>query len=503
MQEGKTELQRNAITEARRKELETFQRALDIQWLNSRMEDGRMGRCLALIKREAEMEKDFQERTDHAAIVNARAQKETALGTEIAEIRREEMCNLLRRHYLREKDPSLRVLAKKLQAGYVCRDLQQQMLHNQYRKLQEKAEAKQANDYTLNALYNDFEAKEKEEKDKLERTTQYCRELQQQLVNRQLERQCQYEDTLVEKKMLEEIMRTISDEDKRELKQKHDLKEKTRNEMVTFQKARMAWKEKQKKMVVIEEKQIEEQQKAASDRSSAIIAERERKQREKEELNQRIAAKILADEAERQARVDIIKLLQEQEYLEKNVQDDIKEREKMERVRRETKDALTAQMENRKRLAREEKKKEAEFRVKSEAKMAADDAKERAKQQKKKDQGRLYSQELLKQIQDNAKKRKQEAAMEEQRAHYVWDYDKKWLEEVAEERKKMIEEHAAPLLGYLQAGVVQPADLPALRAGADKSPELATLDIEGLAISRNRPRRFSKCNAQCKILRDF
>lgn len=55
------ELTRNAIIRARQKELETFQRALDIQWLNSRMEDGRMGRCLALIKKEAEMEKDFQE----------------------------------------------------------------------------------------------------------------------------------------------------------------------------------------------------------------------------------------------------------------------------------------------------------------------------------------------------------------------------------------------------------------------------------------------------------
>lgn len=61
MQEGKTELQRNAFVTARRKELELFQRALDIQWLNSRMESGRMGRCLALIQQEAQTEKEFQE----------------------------------------------------------------------------------------------------------------------------------------------------------------------------------------------------------------------------------------------------------------------------------------------------------------------------------------------------------------------------------------------------------------------------------------------------------
>ena len=78
------------------------------------------------------------QRTDHAAIVNERARKETDLGIEIAKVKNEEASQLLRRHYLRERDPSLRELMKKLQAGYVCRDLQQQILHNQYKKLQDK-----------------------------------------------------------------------------------------------------------------------------------------------------------------------------------------------------------------------------------------------------------------------------------------------------------------------------------------------------------------------------
>lgn len=60
-QEPKTELQKNAIASARKQELEVNQRAYDMEWLNNRMEDGRMGRLLALIQREADMEKDFQE----------------------------------------------------------------------------------------------------------------------------------------------------------------------------------------------------------------------------------------------------------------------------------------------------------------------------------------------------------------------------------------------------------------------------------------------------------
>lgn len=360
--EQKTELYQNAIADARKKELEVYQRALDIQWLNDRMEDGRMGRCLALIKREAEMEKDFQERTDHATLVNKKAVKEASIGVEIANIRRDEVCSLLRRHYLRQRDPTLRELTKKLQAGYVSRDLQQQILNNQYKKMQAKVEEKQANTYILNSLYSDFEAKEKEDKEKMERSAQYCKELQQQLVNRQQQKECQYEDTLIEKKMLEEVMRTIADEDQRELKQKQDLMEKTRKEMVTFQKAREAWKEKQKKMVVIEEKKIEEQQKMASNRNSAVVAERERKLKIKEEINKKVATKLLGDEAARQERDDIIKLLQEQEYLEKNIQDDIAEREKAARVKQETMTALTAQMETKKRLQREMKQRETTFR---------------------------------------------------------------------------------------------------------------------------------------------
>ncbi|KAI8424656.1 hypothetical protein MSG28_003083 [Choristoneura fumiferana] len=252
------ELTRNAINRARRKELETFQRALDIQWLNSRMDDGRMGRCLALIKKEAEMEKDFP--GDHAAIVNARAQKETALGMEIAQVRREEVNLLQRRHYLRERDPSLRELSKKLQAGYVCRDLRQQILHNEYKKLQDQRSSMMR------------KPGKHERKLKIERTSAYCKDLQQQLVNRQRQKQCQYEDTLIEKKMLDDIMRTISDEDQRELKQKREQTDKLRREMVTFKQARDAWRLKQKALTVQEEADLEKQRQAAADRSSAICS---------------------------------------------------------------------------------------------------------------------------------------------------------------------------------------------------------------------------------------
>ncbi|OWR46662.1 putative Meiosis-specific nuclear structural 1 [Danaus plexippus plexippus] len=477
--EPKNELQRNAIVEARRKELEMYQRALDIQWLNSRMEDGRMGRCIALVKKEAEMEKDFQERTDHAAIVNARAEKEIALGIEIAKVQREEACKLLRRQYLRERDPSLRNLIKNLQAGYVCRDLQQQILHNQYKKLQEKAEENQANQFLYNSLHNDKEAKELEERAKLEKNRKYCLELQQQLVNRQSQRQCEYEEMLIEKKMLEDIMRTLADEDQRELKQKHEQMLKMRNEMVTFKQARDAWKDKQKKMVVLEEREIENQRRAASDRSADLIAKREQKVREKEELNKKISDKILADEAARLEREDLIKLLQEQEYLEKNVQDDKEEKEKLERVKKETKTALMTQMAEKKREQKMIRDRERDFRLSIEKKMAAEDAKAAEKERKEKEKRERYQRELKQQIKENELRREKERQLEESRVKKVFDCDKAWREEVSQEKQKILASHAANVVGYVRPGV-----------------------LDGTQQSGPDARR-SKCNAQCRVLREY
>lgn len=48
------------------------------------------------------------------------------------------------------------------------------------------------------------------------------------------------------------------------------LMERTCKEMVTFQQARLAWRDKQKRMVIAEEKEIEKQAKEQSDRSASM-----------------------------------------------------------------------------------------------------------------------------------------------------------------------------------------------------------------------------------------
>lgn len=66
----------------------------------------------------------------------------------------------------------------------------------------------------------------------------------------------------------------------------------------------------------------------------------------------------------------------------------------------------------------------------------------------------------------------------------------------------MVREHAPPLLGYLQAGVLRRGDLRAAGEGAAAHAHLAHLDVAALP-ARPRARTFPKCNPQCTVLREF
>lgn len=78
-----------------------------------------------------------------------------------------------------------------------------------------QADAKHANDSLEAALHNDQEQLKINEQQKIDDNFKYRQELQQQLVNRQRQRQCKYEESLIEKNMLDDVLRTISYEDKR------------------------------------------------------------------------------------------------------------------------------------------------------------------------------------------------------------------------------------------------------------------------------------------------
>nr|XP_026496170.1 histone-lysine N-methyltransferase, H3 lysine-79 specific-like [Vanessa tameamea] len=260
----------------------------------------------------------------------------------------------------------------------------------------------------------------------MEKESQYCSDLQNQLVNKQRQKQCHYEESLIEKRMNDDVMQAIADEDQRELCHKHEQTDIMRGEMYASQKARVDWKEKQKEFNVIEDRKIEEQVQFAEDRSLARDIERERKVHLRNESEDKMATKMLANVAARQEREDVITLHQEQESLERSIQGDILDRENYERAKTEIKEGLLSQMQDKKDSAQAEKVREADFKRSADSKMAEEDEIEREKERKKKEKNEQYFADLQQQIRDNATRRKKEKEDEQERCRQENEYDQGW-----------------------------------------------------------------------------
>ncbi|CAG9135366.1 unnamed protein product [Plutella xylostella] len=302
--------------------------------------------------------------------------------------------------------------------------------------------------------------------------------------------------------MLDDVIQTIHDEDMREQQKKRESTEKLKHEMETFKLAQAAWRERHRAAVAAEERRIEEQAKQLGDRKTTDLADKERRFKVKEENNYRMAAKTQAEEDERKKREDIIKQLQEQEYLEKTINDQKAEREKEERTKREMKSALSLQMENRRREEIEQRIRDENYRKAIEARQNSDNEKERQRELERKEKMRLYAIDLKKQIEQRELDKKKNKQDDDARSKYVAEFNNSWDNEVRKEREKLVSEHVPHLLGYLQAGVINKEDIPAVKEGASKHEHLAKLDLASLD-TRSKDKRFPKCNVQCRRIRDY
>lgn len=86
----------------------------------------------------------------------------------------------------------------------------------------------------------------------------YKQELQDQIILREKSRRQAYEEFLREKKLIDDIIQRIHDEDERELANKMCKLQKTKEEIVAFREAHEFWKKKKKEEIEEENRQIQE-----------------------------------------------------------------------------------------------------------------------------------------------------------------------------------------------------------------------------------------------------
>lgn len=86
----------------------------------------------------------------------------------------------------------------------------------------------------------------------------YRRELQDQMIAADENRRFEYEEFLREKKMMDDVIQRMHDEDVRAIEEKMCKMKKTQEEIVAFKTAQLVWKEKKKRELELEYKQIQD-----------------------------------------------------------------------------------------------------------------------------------------------------------------------------------------------------------------------------------------------------
>lgn len=86
----------------------------------------------------------------------------------------------------------------------------------------------------------------------------YKQELQDQMILREKSRRHAYEEFLREKKLIDDIIQRIHDEDEREMAERMCKMQKTREEIIAFREAQELWRRKKKEEIEEENRRIQE-----------------------------------------------------------------------------------------------------------------------------------------------------------------------------------------------------------------------------------------------------
>lgn len=117
---------------------------------------------------------------------------------------------------------------------------------------------KQAREYLISQQQEVGEVAKIEAEKELLRKLEYRRQLQDQMIFAEKTKRFKYEEFLKEKKLLDDVMQRIQDENERERQERMCNVMKTRQEMMAFKAAQQLWKEKEIRALEEENRKIQE-----------------------------------------------------------------------------------------------------------------------------------------------------------------------------------------------------------------------------------------------------
>ncbi|XP_049628797.1 meiosis-specific nuclear structural protein 1 [Suncus etruscus] len=455
-------LDRNYKKQLEIEQLKRIQNQANIQRVQNKsaefVEQKRFLRLLKNEQLELDMEEAIQKAEENKRLKELQLEQEEKLAAELARLKHESIKDEKMRQQIRENSIELRELEKKLKAAYMNKERAAQIAERDAIKYEQmKRDAEIARN-----MMEEHERLTKEEnaaEDKKNQVkAQYCLDLEKQLEEQELKKQEAYKQLLKEKLMIDEIVRKIYEEDQLERQQRLEKMNVTRQYIEEFKKQQNLWRKKKREEMEDENRRIIEfahmQQQREEDRMSKAQENEEKRQQLQNMLAQKLEEKM-------RQREDLEHIRQEL-YLEEQAADNKRklkeEAEKKLRKQKELKQDFIEQMALKELVLQAAKEEEEIFRKAMLAKFAEDDRIELMNAQKQ----RMKQLEHRRAVEKLIEERRNQFLADKQHEIEEWQLQQRRQgcinEIIEEERRKLLKEHAAKLIGYLPKGVFKKED---------------------------------------------
>lgn len=450
------------VLEALNKKLQIDNLQLTRSHIEKKNKFTNLTRCLNNKQREEDELNRATKIKEHIALQNAKVEQEQQLVTQIDEIKRSELNEKRQRQLLRENCEELRELERKLGAAYVAKQQIAQIAEKEAIKLNEKVREKQCNELLHSAWIKDEENRTMTIQEDMRRKEQYRQELHNQMIAQEKNRRFEYEEFLREKKLLDDIVQRIHDENERAIEERMCKMKKTQQEIQAFKAAQEVWRLKRKEELEEENRRIQEYLLSKASANRARKEDQERIAAAKAKICDDIGRKMYEIQRQRQEREDILSELMEEEKKEELENRHKREVENELRRRIEVRISLNRQMEEHKEQKKQQLEEEAKYKEDLIAEIARNERLEQLSNEKK----RRKMLEVRREVERMMIERRQLQAEKMQLEMKILAEGRQEQQErqrlIQEERIRMLKDHAHNLIGYLPKGILNEDDLPHL-----------------------------------------
>lgn len=273
--------------------------------------------------------------------------------------------------------------------------------------------------------------------------------LQRQISEKQAARAMARKQIEEEKQMVDEVVNKLMAEDEADYRSRKEKQAATAAMIREYEEQRRREVAEARAAAKAEEDRIMAYNRAMDARNEGVAAKKQAKREEEDRILKQIVEETERKRKEEEEFNELRDLLWEEELEAKRAADVRHRQEYQERMRRDMMDANEKMMLAKDQIRRQEAEKEAQLVAMMRKKFAEDEARERAEEAFRR-QNKMHHMEEIARQRDNRKamyeqERQQEAAEREQNAERE-EYRKRIIQEA---RKRLLEQHAANLAGYL------------------------------------------------------